>query len=85
VLYGGAGLDAYYGGAGNDSIDAADGTSEIVDCGSGLDRATVDDADRIAGCERVVRVEVDRATAAVTFHYRGRSPHHPRQASDPAA
>ena len=40
------------GGLGNDSIDARDGRTSFVDCGSGSDRAYVDARDRTRGCER---------------------------------
>jgi Ca2+-binding RTX toxin-like protein len=42
VLVGGAGADGFVGGAGDDTIAAADGVAESVDCGPGMDAATVD-------------------------------------------
>ena len=43
------------GGTGNDRIDAVNGRRDTVKCGLGFDRATVDRADRVSGCERVTR------------------------------
>jgi PKD repeat protein len=55
-LSGGSGKNAYKGGSGNDAINAKNGKKEKVDCGSGShDRATVDHADKVKGCERVKR------------------------------
>jgi hypothetical protein len=51
-ITGGRGTDGLYGGAGDDRIDAADGAVDVVDCGAGRDRATVDRVDRVTGCER---------------------------------
>jgi Ca2+-binding RTX toxin-like protein len=55
-LAGDGGVDVHRGGSGNDFLSAADGNREIVNCGSGRDRARVDRNDRVSGCERVVRV-----------------------------
>ena len=64
-LHAGSGNDRVVGGpdrdriraaGGNDNVDAADGVAEVVDCGNGRDRATVDRTDRTRGCERVRRV-----------------------------
>lgn len=52
-LNGGAGEDGLRGGSGQDRISAADGERDVVDCGSGDDRARVDRSDRVRGCERV--------------------------------
>ena len=55
TLVGGPGRDAYLGGPGNDVIDSADGVAELVNCGAGRDRVTVDRRDRVRQCERVTR------------------------------
>jgi CSLREA domain-containing protein len=52
-LAGGAGRNVYRGGAGKDTILARNGKRESIDCGAGKDRATVDRADRVKGCETV--------------------------------
>jgi CSLREA domain-containing protein len=52
-LSGGSGRNAYRGGAGRDTILARNGEKESVDCGAGKDRATVDRADALKGCETV--------------------------------
>jgi Ca2+-binding RTX toxin-like protein len=57
-LTGGPGVDTFFGRSGNDRIYAADGVSELVNCGSGRDVAQVDPTDRVTGCERVVRRRV---------------------------
>ena len=54
-LTGGAGRDRLDGGTGNDVLDARDGEHDIVRCGPGKDRATVDRADSVRSCERVAR------------------------------
>ena len=54
-LTGGAGKNRYSGGPGNDVVNARNRRVEIVDCGSGRDRATVDRRDRVKRCERVRR------------------------------
>ena len=41
-------------GAGNDTIFAADGRREVVDCGAGRDTVTADRIDVLVHCERVV-------------------------------
>ena len=53
LLDGGGGTDRLNGGAGSDRIRAGGGTRDIVRCGRGLDRASVDRLDRVLGCERV--------------------------------
>lgn len=53
VIRGGYGSDLLLGGPGDDVIDAADGARDIVDCGPGKDRATVDQKDRVTGCETI--------------------------------
>jgi Ca2+-binding RTX toxin-like protein len=55
VLTGGGGKDKLTGGAGSDVINAADHEKDVVDCGKGRDRATVDRIDRVRGCEVVKR------------------------------
>src|SRR5436190_30805 len=54
-LTGGAGRDRIYGGPGNDRVYARDRLRDLVSCGSGRDRATVDRRDRVRGCEVVKR------------------------------
>ena len=55
-LRGGAGRNRLRGGAGNDRLNAVNGTSDLVNCGRGRDRARVDTTDRVRNCERVRRV-----------------------------
>ncbi|HEX8065667.1 MAG TPA: hypothetical protein VF520_03975 [Thermoleophilaceae bacterium] len=55
VVVGGPGNDSLLGGDGPDRIDARDGTSEVVRCGRGVDRAVVDLQDETRSCERVLR------------------------------
>ena len=38
-----------------DTILAADGTADRVECGAGRDSATVDRKDTVVGCEKVTR------------------------------
>jgi Right handed beta helix region/RTX calcium-binding nonapeptide repeat (4 copies) len=52
VVVGGQGADDLAGGGGRDRVRAADGVAEKVRCGSGRDRAVVDEDDRVSGCER---------------------------------
>ena len=52
TLRGGAGRDVLKGGRGDDRINARDGSFDVVDCGSGRDRARVDRVDRVRRCER---------------------------------
>jgi Ca2+-binding RTX toxin-like protein len=55
-LNGGKAKNAYKGGPGNDTIAARNRKKETVDCGPGRkDKATVDRADKVKGCERVKR------------------------------
>jgi Tol biopolymer transport system component len=56
VLVGGPGRNRYQGGMGSDSIDAANGVRELVDCGFGRDSAKADRNDRLSGCEKVKRI-----------------------------
>jgi Putative metal-binding motif len=44
-----------FGGPGDDSILAANGAGEVVDCGEGFDMATVDPADVLVACELGIR------------------------------
>jgi CSLREA domain-containing protein len=55
TLIGGSGKDKLSGGPGSDVINAADHQRDVVDCGKGRDRATVDRIDRVRGCEKVKR------------------------------
>ena len=50
---GAGGVDTYTGGDGNDVLLARDGNREQVDCGGGMDAATGDEVDLLAGCESV--------------------------------
>jgi beta-lactamase regulating signal transducer with metallopeptidase domain len=64
VIAGGDGADTIQGGAGRDTVNAgagddivrvwADGTPDVVDCGSGRDRAVIDSTDSATRCETVV-------------------------------
>ena len=51
-LQGDHGRDAIYGGAGNDTFFAWDGFAEMLNGGSGTDRAFHDKLDRVYGVER---------------------------------
>ena len=56
VLTGNGGRNRYDAGSGNDVVRAANGRAELVSCGTGRrDRASVDRADRVRGCELVRR------------------------------
>jgi Ca2+-binding RTX toxin-like protein len=53
-IVGGAAGDSISGGGGDDSIEARDGVRDVVLCGSGVDRASVDAIDSVsADCETV--------------------------------
>ena len=53
-LYGGSGRDTLVGGAGDDFIETKDGSRDYVECGPGLDVASVDFGDLVArSCESV--------------------------------
>jgi len=55
-LDGGRGRDGISGGAGRDRIQARDGSTDTIRCGSGRDSVTADRSDRVArDCERVSR------------------------------
>ncbi|HEU4803776.1 MAG TPA: right-handed parallel beta-helix repeat-containing protein [Solirubrobacterales bacterium] len=53
VVGGEGGPDCLLGGRGPDRIRAVNGRRDIVKCGAGRDRATVERNDRVRGCERV--------------------------------
>ena len=53
IITGGSGADNLTGGAGSDTIYANDGERDIVDCGTGNDRAVVDAVDKVTNCEVV--------------------------------
>ena len=55
-LTGGRGRNRYAAGAGRDTVNARNRQRDIVDCGPGRDRATVDRVDRVRRCERVRRI-----------------------------
>ena len=55
TLNGGTGLDTLSGGAGNDIINADDAAAgDKVDCGLGVDTATINKGDTTVGCEKVI-------------------------------
>ncbi len=55
IIQGGAGRDSVAAGAGDDIVRVwADGTPDIVDCGSGDDRAVIGSTDIASDCETVV-------------------------------
>jgi uncharacterized repeat protein (TIGR01451 family) len=51
----GTGRDLIRAGAGNDVVNARDGSRDVVECASGVDRVTADRRDRLRGCEQVSR------------------------------
>jgi uncharacterized repeat protein (TIGR01451 family) len=51
----GPGRDLVRAGAGNDVINARDGSRDVIECASGVDRVTADRRDRLRGCEQVSR------------------------------
>jgi hypothetical protein len=51
----GTGRDRVRAGAGNDVISARDGSTDVIDCGPGVDRVSADARDVVRGCESVVR------------------------------
>jgi Ca2+-binding RTX toxin-like protein len=53
VIDGGPGADRINGGPGSDTILAADGERDVIDCGLGVDKATVDTFDVVKNCESV--------------------------------
>ncbi|HMJ37085.1 MAG TPA: hypothetical protein VK501_24485 [Baekduia sp.] len=68
TLVGGPGPDVIDGGDGDDTIRAADDSSDRVDCGEGQDTVYVEDSaparDRLVGCESVVPVAPEAAGGA---------------------
>jgi Ca2+-binding RTX toxin-like protein len=54
-ITGGPGLDEIWGGAGRDLIDVKDRAGDIVSCGRGRDRISMDRHDRVSGCEKASR------------------------------
>lgn len=52
-LSGGEGSNELAGAGGDDVIDVRGGGADLADCGPGVDRAVVDDADAAVGCETV--------------------------------
>ncbi len=62
LVTGGAGNDALSSSAGNDTVFARDGFADRVDCGTGIDVATVDTLDFVsANCETVQAADVGNA------------------------
>ena len=55
ILAGGAGTNRYSAGGGDDTVNSANGKRETVSCGGGRDVVRADAADRLRGCERVIR------------------------------
>ena len=52
-IYGGEGADHLFSGEGDDFVEASDGERDVVSCGPGVDVASVDPVDLVAGdCER---------------------------------
>jgi Ca2+-binding RTX toxin-like protein len=51
AVFGAADADLLAGGPGSDRIDAADGYKDLVDCGTGVDRALADAMDVLKSCE----------------------------------
>ena len=50
-ITGGAGRDVMNGGANDDVLEARDDEADLVECGVGRDRVSVDVLDRVSGCE----------------------------------
>ena len=67
VIWPGAGADVQFGGPGNDVLHALanDNQVDIIDCGAGFDVAYVIEHDpvRLHGCEQVIRLSPEDATA----------------------
>jgi Ca2+-binding RTX toxin-like protein len=53
LVQGGDGSDVHQGGIGNDTLRSVDGVRDIVNCGPGDDRASVDELDQVKDCEKV--------------------------------
>lgn len=56
LVHGGNGSDVHQGGYGNDTLTSADGVRDVVNCGPGIDRASVDELDQVKDCEKVTAV-----------------------------
>jgi parallel beta-helix repeat protein len=54
IVGGNGGPDCLLGGTGPDRIRAVNGRRDVVKCGNGRDRATIESSDRVHGCERVI-------------------------------
>jgi uncharacterized repeat protein (TIGR01451 family) len=54
-LFPGTGRDLARAGAGNDVIYARDGSRDVIECASGVDRVVADRRDVLRGCEQVAR------------------------------
>ena len=81
-LTGGPGRDRIFGGAGRDIVRAIDGTSDLVNCGPGRDRAHVDRIDRVRGCESTIRPSLRTSEPMPSFSLPGWSD---AEWSDPSA
>jgi Ca2+-binding RTX toxin-like protein len=57
VIVGGRGVDEILAGRGDDRVLLPDGEHDLVRCGPGLDRVSVDPLDVVRGCERVILEE----------------------------
>ena len=53
LVHGGDGSDVHQGGIGNDTLRSVDGFRDIVNCGPGDDRGSVDGLDQVKDCEKV--------------------------------
>jgi hypothetical protein len=53
VITGGSGADHIDAGPGSDTVNAADGERDVIDCGPGNDHAIVDQVDVVRNCELV--------------------------------
>ena len=56
LVQGGDGSDVHQGGSGNDTLRSSDGARDVVNCGPGVDRASVDELDQVKDCEKVTVV-----------------------------
>ena len=72
LLNGRAGNDRIVGGGGNDRIRSGPGSRDVLRCGPGKDRATVDRRDRVRGCERVAAGLRSGHAGCVFRHEHGR-------------
>ena len=64
-IWGGNDEDTLYGNKGRDYIHTAGYFADVVDCGPGRDRVTVDPTDQHVNCERVIRKDPNAATQSV--------------------